>query len=167
MAELKKIGHITASHGLKGEFKVFVLTNDTEAWFKPGETVSLIGEDQHEIKAKISSFYMVPKGIGLMKLEGYERIEDIQPLMKKDIYGEKKEFAGRVYFSDLIGCRVLNEEGKELGLISGFQEISGKIYLSVGERLLPYIPDAIVKAIDLPNKAITVTKDGQEALLNA
>lgn len=163
---MKKIGHITSTHGLKGEVKVFLLTDKIEDWFSQGKKIYIFDGSSYK-EETISSFYMVPQGVGLMKLTGLERIEDVESLLKKDIYGEKIEYKDRIYLGELIGYEVFTLQNKDLGQVKSIQSISGKNYLLVGQALLPYVADEIVVSICKEEKKITVSSLGEEIILNA
>jgi 16S rRNA processing protein RimM len=65
---------------------------------------------------------------------------------------------GEFYLSDLIGCKVLTREGKELGDVEGWQEYGGPPLLEVGgarEILIPFVR-AICVDIDQAARRITV-----------
>ncbi|MBO4787348.1 MAG: 16S rRNA processing protein RimM, partial [Lachnospiraceae bacterium] len=67
---------------------------------------------------------------------------------------------GEYYVSDLIGCEVVEEDGKLLGtLIDVMTTGANDVYIvktkAGKEVLLPVIPDCI-KNVDIENKKITV-----------
>jgi 16S rRNA processing protein RimM len=70
---------------------------------------------------------------------------------------------GDFYWSQLIGLRVQNLEGVELGEVDHLIETGANDVLVVRgdrERLIPYVMDDIIKAVDLDQHQVTV--DWQE-----
>lgn len=166
MAELTKVAHIMSTHGLKGEVKVFIIANSIEDFFSKGQEV-FVGLGENQIKARIASFYTIPKGLGLLIFEDIDTIEKAQVLLKKDIYVTKKEIAGKVYLADFISFQVIGPDGKKLGEVTGFTKMGGKLYLEIGEKLLPYIVDVIIAYAEQDKKELHLTAQGQEILENA
>ncbi|MCI2068007.1 MAG: hypothetical protein LKJ88_00300 [Bacilli bacterium] len=166
MAELTKVAHIMSTHGLKGEVKVFIIANSIEDFFFKGQEV-FVGLGEGQIKTKIASFYTIPKGLGLLILEGFDSIDKAQVLLKKDIYVAKKELQGKVYLSDFVSYQVIGPEGTKLGEVTGFTNMGGKLYLEVGDKLLPYVVDVLIAYAENEKKELHLTPQGQEILENA
>lgn len=156
-----------STHGLKGEVKVYLMTDSYQEWFKPGAKVFIKISDGSYKEETISSFYVVPGNTGLLILQGRNRIEDVQDILKCYIYGEKKDLKGLIYLSDLIGDEVRDEKGQKIGTVSSIEKIGGKDYLKVNETFIPYVPDVFISTIDYEKKIINLTKEGSEVYLNA
>ena len=64
---------------------------------------------------------------------------------------------GQVYLSDLIGCELLAvADGRQIGVVTGFQDLGGHVLLESGEHLLiPYVP-AICREVDVAGRRILV-----------
>jgi 16S rRNA processing protein RimM len=80
---------------------------------------------------------------------------------------------GEFYWRDLMGCRVVNLAGEDLGRVSKLMETGANdvLVLSIDaqavpllntkgiplrERLVPYIPKQVVRDVDLTGKVIRV-----------
>jgi len=72
---------------------------------------------------------------------------------------------GEYYWSDLMGLKVFTELGEPLGEVSDLFETGANDVLVVKspdrERLIPYIPDSVVKKIDLENRVMQVEWDSE------
>ncbi len=67
--------------------------------------------------------------------------------------------AGFVYHFDLEGCRVVDRSGRELGLVTGLEELGGRSLLELrtpsGEREVPFI-EPIVVSVDLEGRLVVL-----------
>lgn len=66
---------------------------------------------------------------------------------------------GRYYWSDLVGLEVLNRDAVSLGRVSAMMETGANDVLVVDgerQRLIPFVLDEIVDAVDLESGQITV-----------
>lgn len=77
-------------------------------------------------------------------------------LVDRDDMPEPDE--GEHYWADLVGCKVVNEDGVELGIVdsltsNGAQDV---LVLTQGEveRLIPYVKGPIIKSVDMGERVI-------------
>lgn len=161
MVEEFQIGVITQTHGIKGEVKVFPTTDDVKR-FKRLEKVTIdSGKKRFEAEIESVKFF---KQFVILKFKGFDTIEDIQ-LYKQAKLLVDREHAVRLrkdeYFvADLIGTKVVSDEGTELGVMTDVIETGANdVYVvknSEGEEILfPAIKDC-VKEVDLENGVITL-----------
>lgn len=69
---------------------------------------------------------------------------------------------GRHYWTDLIGLRVINRDGAELGTVESMMDTGAHAVLVVAgerERLIPFVPGPIVDEVDLAAGRIVVDWD--------
>jgi 16S rRNA processing protein RimM len=155
MREFLAVGQIINTHGIKGEVKVYPLTDDAKR-FRKLETVYIDG-----IQRKISWCKIQPDTV-ILKIEGIETPEEAYKY--KDKYIEiKRENAvklenDRYFVADIIGSRVIDENNKELGnvfdvIVTG----SNDVYWVKGkeEVLVPALKSVIIK-MDMENKLIII-----------
>lgn len=161
MVEEFQIGVITQTHGIKGEVKVFPTTDDVKR-FKRLEKVTIdSGKKRFETEIESVKFF---KQFVILKFKGFDTIEDIQPYKQAKLLVDR-EHAVRLrkdeYFvADLIGTKVVSDEGTELGVMTDVIETGANdVYVvknSEGEEILfPAIKDC-VKEVDLENGVITL-----------
>ena len=161
MVEEFQIGVITQTHGIKGEVKVFPTTDDVKR-FKRLEKVTIdSGKKRFEAEIESVKFF---KQFVILKFKGFDTIEDIQPYKQAKLLVDR-EHAVRLrkdeYFvADLIGTKVVSDEGTELGVMTDVIETGANdVYVvknSEGEEILfPAIKDC-VKEVYLENGVITL-----------
>ncbi|MBF0589978.1 MAG: 16S rRNA processing protein RimM, partial [Magnetococcales bacterium] len=106
------------------------------------------------------------KGV-VASLEGISSREAVQALfgveiqVPRDLLAEGDEEPGiDGLWADLLGCRVVEQDGSELGVVHEMMATGANDVLIVrggpdGEKLLPYIDDVVVE-VDLDQKVIIV-----------
>lgn len=155
MKEFLAVGQIINTHGLKGEVKVYPLTDDIRR-FRRLKEVYVDGTNIKIIWCKLQSDKVI------LKLEGIESIEQAQKY--KDKYVEvKREDAvelseGEFFIADLIGCKVFDENNSEIGEVYDvIQTPNNDVYWVKGttEVLVPALKD-IVSAIDVEKRKIII-----------
>ena len=161
MEEYLQAGVITSTHGLKGEVKVFPTTDDPER-FEDLETIYLDTESAKKPLEIENVRYF--KQYVILKFKGYDDINQVEgwrqsPLLVDRAHavelGEDENF-----IADLIGLRVVTEEGEELGKLTDVLETGANdVYVveAAGKKelLLPAIKDCI-RDVDLESGIMTV-----------
>ena len=103
-------------------------------------------------------------GRGLIaRLGGVEDRDGAAILLRRNIAVERSQLpkvdAGEHYWVDLIGLRVVNREGEDLGAVTGLLETGANDVLEVtGQRarLIPFVHGLYVDRIDHDKREITV-----------
>jgi 16S rRNA processing protein RimM len=153
------LAHIVRPRGVRGE-----VIAEAGNW-SPDQ---LIAFDRLEIRppghrVRIESAWR-QKDRMVLKIEGIDTVEAAETLRGAALCIPKEDRPpapdGEVYFSDLIGCRVVEEEsGEELGTVVDYHEYGGPVLLEVQrggkELLIPFVP-AICRQIDISAKRIAV-----------
>ncbi|GGD68580.1 ribosome maturation factor RimM [Paenibacillus nasutitermitis] len=160
------VGKLVNTHGIRGEVKVFSQTDFPEERFAAGSQLTLRNpETQQKLTVEIVSA-RPQKNMFIVKLKGYDNINDVEKYkgwilsVTKDNMVELEE--GEYYQHQIIGCRVLTEEGEELGLITEIlvpgandvwvvqeQKIKGR------QILIPVIDDVLMD-VNVETKTVTV-----------
>ena len=148
------IGEIGKTHGLRGEVTVHLFCDDS-ARFAPGAEVYLLLRRGEHRKLKVGTTRSMPKKF-VVRFEGHERIEDVQPLVGSTIQiqadvlpalGEDEN-----YHFQLIGLKVYRSDGEFLGVLEEILCTASNDVYCVRDRgretLIPAIKDA-VERIDL------------------
>ena len=161
MVEEFQIGVITQTHGIKGEVKVFPTTDEVKRLQRLEKVTIDSGKKRVEAEIESVKFF---KQFVILKFKGFDTIEDIQPYKQAKLLVDR-EHAVRLrkdeYFvADLIGTKVVSDEGTELGVMTDVIETGANdVYVvknSEGEEILfPAIKDC-VKEVDLENGVITL-----------
>ena len=153
-----KVAQIINTHGLKGECKVYLLTDDAKNRFKKGQTLHF--EDGTAIKVLK---YREQKGFGYVYLEGVETIEKAEELKWKYLMIDEEDLPqlndGEYYYHQLNACTVINQNDEELGKVVDILETGANLVLRVQagkeEFLLPFVA-AFIKDVDVENKKIYI-----------
>jgi 16S rRNA processing protein RimM len=160
MADLVRIGQITSSHGVRGEVRVFPLTNFPER-FATLRTV-LLGDDARPVRVK---YRTVVKNMIILSIEGVEDRDASDKLRGQYLQVPMSEVfplpEGHYYVFDLIGLDVVDPEGNPLGRLVEVNSSSPVHDLYVVERpdrkryMVPAV-QKFVKQIDLPGGKVVI-----------
>ncbi|OPJ61788.1 ribosome maturation factor RimM [Clostridium oryzae] len=155
MKETLTIGQIINTHGVKGELKVFPLTDNTQK-FKKIKKVLLDGEERDVLWCKLQNDKIILKLDGIDTMDAAARLKG----KKLEIYRENaaKLPTGSYYVADIVGCRVVDTNGKKLGDVSNVIFTgSNEVYWVKGEKelMVPAIK-SVVENIDIENSVITI-----------
>ena len=141
------------TRGIKGELVAVPLSPD------PGRAREVfVGESPYTVER-----FWMHQGQPVFKFAGVDSMTDAAKLAGQYVSIPKEQRLplpeGEYYQSDLIGARVVDESGRELGVVEDWQEYGGPPLLLVrrpdGEELLiPFTKD-ICPVVDVPGKRIT------------
>lgn len=155
MKEYLVIGQISKPHGVRGEMKIYPLTNDHKRF----KELSYILIDGKEYKIESSKFQTDRV---ILKLEGIETIEDVMKYKNKQVSIKREDgielSEGEYYIADLIGCRVFDTEKTFLGEVYDVIETgSNDVYWVKSEKeevLIPAIASVVNEIIIEESKII-------------
>lgn len=157
-----EIGKILKPHGVRGEMKVFPVTDYPEHFFDNDILFLRIGEDIR--KFKIEKVRMTPKGIIVLKLEGIDTPEEVDRLRGLFFVVDSEHLQplneDEYYYHDILDCEVYDQNGLLVGVVIDIMEVSSSdIYVvrdkEGKEKLIPAIK-TIIKNIDITKKRIEV-----------
>lgn len=157
-----KIGALIKPFGLKGEMKVYSMTDFAEERFEVGKTVYLaINKDK--VPLKIATFRM-HKDQPLISFEGAQDINLIEKYSKTELYIRKEDLhqlnEGEYYFFELKGLEVIDQKANRIGHVMQVEETGANNVLRIKtedqrEVLVPYV-DAFIKKVDLANNRLII-----------
>jgi len=159
--DLIKIGKIVNTRGLKGELKVVVMTDFAENRFAFGKTL-LIRQGKEDFSVKVESNRLF-KNMLLLKLEGYDDINDVESFKGSDIFVEDEDDLAlgenEFHADDIIGLLVM-QNGTKKGNVKGIRELPQGDYLEItgSEGKISLVPfrDEFVIKVDLNAKIIEI-----------
>lgn len=160
MEDKFRVGVISNTHGIRGEVKVYPTTEDP-ARFRTLKTVLLdTGEEYQELEIATVKFF---KNLVILKFKGMDNINDVEQYKGRDLYVSREDAIpleeGEYYLADIIGARLITDEGEDFGELTDILETGANLVYVVDhegkEVLLPVIPDC-VKNVDVEKQEITV-----------
>jgi len=116
MEDLLQVGIITSTHGVRGEVKVYPTTDDPRRFRRLKEVVLDTGKEKMNLEIEGVKFF---KQFVILKFKGLDNINDIEKYRQKSLYVTRKNAVrlqrDEYFIADLIGLKVQDEDGKELG----------------------------------------------------
>ena len=159
--QLLRVGVITSTHGIKGEVKVFSTTDDMNRFKSLKKCILDLKREQLELEVEGVKFF---KQFAILKFKGYDDINDVQTFLKKDLLVTRdnavKLQPGEFFICDLIGAKVVTDEGTELGELTDILQTGANDVYEVTRKdnsqiLLPSIPECILDK-DVENGIVKV-----------
>ncbi|MGG1514672.1 ribosome maturation factor RimM [Paenibacillus oryzisoli] len=159
---LKTVGKIVNSHGIRGELKVVPETDFPERFDKGSELIIVDAKNvQTPVTVKTSRLH---KNVFIVQFEQFSNINDVEKfkgaLLKIEGKHQQPLEEGEYYYHEIIGCKVVTEEGRELGEISEILTPGANdvwvVSLGKGKELLLPVIDDVVLDVDVPNKTIRI-----------
>ena len=158
------MGAITQTHGIKGEVKVFPMTDDVSR-FKNMKEILLDGGREGYLKLEVESA-RPQKNLVILKFKGIDNINDIEKYKGKGLYVTKENRVvlkqDEYFVADMIGLSVFldTDETNEFGKLTDVMTTGANdvyvIAMNDGkEVLVPAIKDCI-KSVDIENCRITI-----------
>ena len=159
-----RIGVITSAHGIRGGVKVFPVTEDPERFRKLDKVLfSLPGQDgiQGSFEVKRVAFQ---KQMVLLEFEGITDRNTAETLKGRQLWVSREEALPlgerEYYLADVMGMRVVTDDGEELGTVTDILETGSNEVFQVEKEqgkslLIPSIPDCVVD-MDFEQNLLTV-----------
>lgn len=155
MKDFITIGQIINTHGLKGELKVYSLSDNIRR-FKKLKNVYIEDEIRNVVWCKEQGDKVI------LKIEGIDSIEQAVKYKTKYLKVEREEAVklpeGRYFVVDIVGCKVIDENNTEIGTVS---EViftgSNDVYWVKGKKevLIPALEN-VINSIDVEKKEIII-----------
>lgn len=161
---LLSVGKIVNTHGIRGELKVLSSTDFPEVRFAPKSKLIIVHPETGEQLEVTVASARPNKGMFIVRFAGYDNINEVEKYKGFDIKVSKGASVGlpdnEYYFYEIIGCRVIDEEGTELGVIEeilrpGANDVWVVKMPSRKQLLLPVI-DEVVLDVDVEAKVVKV-----------
>lgn len=164
MEQYFRVGVITSAHGIRGGVKVFPVTDDPGRfkdikevlYSKPNSDV-IVGS--YKLRRVAFQNNMV-----LLEFDGVNDRNQAELLKNQQLWVSRENALplaeNEYYMADVIGMKVVSDEGEELGTVTDIIETGSNDVFQVEmpggkELLIPSIPDCVVD-IDLEKDILTV-----------
>ena len=147
-------GQIVNTHGVAGEVKIEVWL-DSPRFFKSFKRVFLDGRELAVLSARTQKDHVIAK------LEGCDDLNAAMTLKGKTVFIDRNDAAlphGGFFLCDILGARVIDENGNEVGVLTEILERpASNVFVVQGssEHLIPDVPEFILSA-DADNGIVTV-----------
>ena len=161
MEDLLQVGIITSTHGVIGEVKVYPTTDDPRRFRRLKEVVLDTGREKINLEIEGVKFF---KQFVILKFKGLDNINDIEKYRQKSLYVTRKNAVrlqrDEYFIADLIGLKVQDEDGTELGTVKDVIETGAndvyEVEMADGRSLLlPAIKQCILN-VDVENGMMQV-----------
>lgn len=135
-------GEIVSTHGIHGEVKILPWADSPE-FLLQFDTLYLNGKPWAVESSRVH------KTCVLAKLRGVDTPETAMRLRGQTVSIDREGLQlpeGAVFIADLIGCRVLDDEGKEIGSIKDVLTMpSSDVYIVEGEKryMIPAVKEFV------------------------
>lgn len=159
MEQKLQVGIITATHGLKGEVKVYPTTDDPGRFRRLKKVILDNGKVSVDLEIESVKYF---KQFVILKFKGLDDIEQVEKYRKASLYVtrdnavrlKKDEF----FIADLIDMKVVNEDGSPLGTLrdvitTGANDVYEVALDEGGTVLIPAIKECI---LDVENAVMRV-----------
>jgi 16S rRNA processing protein RimM len=145
------LGKIIATHGVKGQLRVFLFS---------GEFSSIAGLDTIMVKAPNSGMETFEVAAAarhgkkvLLTLKNYDNVNQVLHLVGRELYVERDQLPelpeGEYYWRDLVGLRVVTDQGEMLGTLTEIIATgSNDVYVVQGrerEYLIPALEEVVLE----------------------
>lgn len=161
MDKMLQVGVISSTHGIRGEVKVFPTTDDVNRFKKLKEVHLDTGKEMILLHPESVKFF---KQFVILKFKEFNSINDVEAYKGKSLLVDRENAVrlrkGEFFIADLIGLKVVTEDGNSFGVMTDVMQTGANdVYVvkrDTGEEvLLPAIKECI-KEIDIENGQITV-----------
>lgn len=171
--DMLRVGVISSTHGIRGEVKVYPTTDEPKRFSKLKKVYldyckqGLKGiKERKSIELEICSVRYFKQFV-ILKFKDIDNINDVEEYKGMDLYVTREDALpledGEFYICDLIGMKVKDDEGKDVGVLKDvLQTGANDVYIVDGnedfglkELLFPVIDECILD-VDLEKKEIKV-----------
>lgn len=166
---LVTMGRVGRLYGIKGWVKLLSYTDPQDNILDFNHLFALIDGKWQAIEMDQSKVH----GKGLVAhFAGYDDPDEARSLTGVELAIRRDELPELApedfYWHELTGMRVVTEVGQELGVVSKLLETGANDVLVVQataesvdnkERLIPYLPDRVIKLVSREDRCITVDWD--------
>lgn len=159
------VGLVANTHGLRGEVKVLPRTDFPEVRFKPGSKLFLRQIGQTPTREVVVGSGRPQKNGWLVTFHGIGSISEVEHWKGLELCVHESQLQrlpeGRYYVHQLLGLRVVTDEGQDVGeIVDVLTPGANDVYVVRGDLqkrdvLIPAIPDCVL-GVDLDRKTMRI-----------
>ena len=147
-------GKIVNTHGVSGEVKIEVWL-DSPAFMKTFRRFFINGRETVVLSSRVQKNFLLARLEGVKDLNGAMALKGaVVSIAREDANLAPSKF----FLCEIIGARVLDEAGREIGILKSIEETpSAPLYIVRGEKehLIPGVPE-FIRAADPEKGIVTV-----------
>lgn len=161
MEQMFQVGVISSTHGVRGEVKVYPTTDDVKRFKKLKEVILDTGREQKLLEIETVKFF---KQFVILKFKGIDSINGIEKYKGKSLLVDREHAVklkkDEYFIADMIGMRVVTEDGQAFGTLKEVIETGANdVYIidtkEHGEVLVPAIKQCILD-VDIENSTMCI-----------
>lgn len=170
LSELLQIGSVCKPHGLRGELRVRLHDPASDAlaglkrlWLGlDGADADPVGRGLREWR--VETVRPLDDGYWLLFLNGVTDRTGAESLRAHHLYAHRDDLPrledDEVYLADLVGCRVVDLDNREVGTASEVLDVAASSLLVVKrpgrqDALIPLVPE-ILRSVDLHSRIVQI-----------
>lgn len=166
MEQMLQVGVITATHGIRGEVKVYPTTDDATRFDDLKRVILDAGKQQIPLEIQSVKYF---KQFVILKFKGIDNINDIERYKKCPLLISREDAVDleedEYFIADIIGMEVYTEDGAHFGTMKDVMETGANdVYIidskEHGEVLLPAIKECILNVDEEEGKITVHIMDG-------
>ena len=151
------VGEVLKPQGIRGELKIKPFTDDAQV-FRAFSRV-FVGETEYKVlsvRTGGGAVFLGLKGVADRNAAELLRGQQITVLREEAPVPEER----RYYIADLLGCRLVTQEGEVLGTLTDVRQAATDVYTVEmdGKEVLFPAAEGVVTAVDVEGGVITVDK---------
>ncbi len=159
MEDYLMVGVIANTHGVRGEVKVYPTTDDVNRFKKLKEIY--MGDEKAPLHIQSVKFQ---KNMVILGFKEYTSLNEVEGLRNKELFVDRahavKLQKDEYFISDLIGMKVVTDEGAEFGeltdvMTTGANDVYVVKTTDGKEVLLPAIKECVLK-VDMNERVMNV-----------
>ena len=161
------LGYITDAFSLDGTFKVLSKTDFASKRYQEGKEVFLYQPNTKQRMTVTVENFRSNGQFDFVKVHGVNSKEEALEFKGYEIHA-LKDYGNMdkdtYYYVDLVGCKVIDENGQELGVVSQIEEFPAQLTLRVKRKgqedfFVPFVK-AFIRKVDISKKEIEINVIG-------
>ena len=157
------LGYITDAFSLDGTFKVLSKTDFASKRYQEGNEIFLYQPNTKQRMTFVVESYRSSGQFDFVKVQGINSKEEALEFKGYEIHALKdynNMDKDTYYFVDLVGCKVVDEKGKEYGVVKQVEEFPAQLTLRVKRNgkedfFVPFVK-AFIRRVDINKKEIEI-----------
>jgi 16S rRNA processing protein RimM len=158
------VGKLVNSHGIRGEVKIIPTTDFPEERFAPKSELVLQQPNSNNSVSVTVERSRLHKNMYIIKFVQFDNINEVEKYkgwilkVSEEQLDELDE--DEYYYHEIIGCKVVTDEGEDLGIIDEILSPGANdvwvVKPAKGKSILIPVIDDVVLTVDVQEKVVTV-----------